>query len=108
MLFALLYYCSLHILDDLWDFLTKSLFVAFNFWEPENSPFHVFDVSGPSGYQMNWGKCTVIIFLGERSWEKEPEERSHEGRMGMAHMAKESVRVGPTHSLLGPHFDLPF
>jgi hypothetical protein len=32
----------LHILDDLWDFLTKSLFVAFNFWEPENSLFPCF------------------------------------------------------------------
>jgi hypothetical protein len=39
--------------------------------------FHVFDDSGPSGYQMNREKCTIIIFLGERPWEKEPEERSH-------------------------------
>jgi hypothetical protein len=53
-------------------------------------------------------KCTAIIFLGERSWEKEPEERSHEGRMGMAHMAKESSHVGPTRSHLGPRFDHPF
>jgi hypothetical protein len=41
-------------------------------------------------------------------WEKEPEERSHEGRMGMAHAAKESGRVGPTRLHLGPRFDLPF
>jgi hypothetical protein len=57
---------------------------------------------------MNGGKCITIIFLGERSWEKEPEERSHEGRMGMAHTAKEYGRVGPTLSHLGPRFDLPF
>jgi hypothetical protein len=75
----------------------------------QKTPFlHVFDVSGPSGYQMNEEKCMAIIFLGERSWEKEPEERSHKGRMGMAHAAKESGRVGPTHSHLGPCFNLPF
>jgi hypothetical protein len=53
-------------------------------------------------------KCTAIIFLGERSWEKEPEERSHEGQMGMAHAAKESGRMGSIRSHLEPHFDLPF
>jgi hypothetical protein len=46
----------LHVLDDLWDFLTKSLFVAFNFWEPENSLFHNTKKMGK--------KCTTIIFLG--------------------------------------------
>jgi hypothetical protein len=83
----------------LWHFISGSQKTPF---------FHVFDVLGPSGYQMNGGKCTTIIFLGERSWEKEPEERSHEGRMGMAHAAKESGRVGPTLSHLGPRFDLSF
>jgi hypothetical protein len=53
-------------------------------------------------------KCTAITFLGERLWEKEPEEMSHEGQMGMAHAAKESGHVGPTCWYLGPHFDLPF
>jgi hypothetical protein len=28
--------------------------------------------------------------------------------MGMAHVAKESGRVGPTHLHFGPRFDLPF
>jgi hypothetical protein len=53
-------------------------------------------------------KCISIILLGERLWVKEPEKRSHEGRMGMAHAAKESGRVGPTHWHLRPRFDLPF
>jgi hypothetical protein len=57
---------------------------------------------------MNGGKCTAIIFLGERSWEKEPEERSHEGRMGMALATKEFGHMGPTCFLFGPCFDLPF
>jgi hypothetical protein len=38
-------------------------------------------------------KCTTSILLGGRSWEKEPEERSHEGRTGMAHAAKESGTI---------------
>jgi hypothetical protein len=52
-----------HVLDDLWDFLTKSLVVAFNFWEPENSLFYVFDVSGASGYQMDRGKMHNYYFI---------------------------------------------
>ena len=28
----------LHVLDDLWDFHTKSLFLAFNIWEAEYPP----------------------------------------------------------------------
>ena len=36
----------LHVLDDLWDFLTKSLFLVFNVWEAENLIFLVFNVSG--------------------------------------------------------------
>ena len=31
----------LHVLDDLWDFHTKSLFLAFNIWEAEY-PFSCF------------------------------------------------------------------
>ena len=38
MLFALSYQ-FLHVLDDLWDFHTKSLFLVFNIWEAEYPPF---------------------------------------------------------------------
>jgi hypothetical protein len=77
----------LHVLDDLWDFLTKFLFVAFNFWEPEKSLFHVFDVSGPSGYQMNRGKMHSHYFsgtkiVGERTRREEPRGPNGHGPRG--------------------------
>ena len=38
----------LHVLDELWDFHTKSLFLVFYIWEAEYPPFLVFIVSGVS------------------------------------------------------------
>jgi hypothetical protein len=89
--------------------LLKSPYLWHLIYGSQKTPFfHIFDVSGPSGHQMNRGKMHNHYFFGRKLWEKEPEERSHEGRIGMAHAANESGRVGPTHSHLGPRFDLPF
>jgi hypothetical protein len=52
------------------------------------------------------GKKMHNKYFTGRSWEKEPEERSHEGRMGMPHAANEYGHVGPNRHL-GPCFDLP-
>jgi hypothetical protein len=51
------------------------LFVAFNFWVPENSFFHVFDVSGPSRYQMNWGKMHSHYFFWEKDHRRKNQKR---------------------------------
>ena len=65
----------LHVLDDLWDFHTKSLFLVFNFWEAENLLFLVFNVSGPSGTQIGKGKIAQLVFLRENGSGKKIEER---------------------------------
>ena len=65
----------LHVLDDLGDFHTKSLFLVFNFWEAENLLFHVFNVSGPSGTQIGKGKIAQLVFLRENGSGKKIEER---------------------------------
>ena len=71
----------LHVLDDLGDFHTKSLFLVFNFWEVENLLFLVFNVLGPSGTQIGKAKnCTVGFSPRERQWEKDRREKSHEGQ----------------------------
>lgn len=76
----------LHVLDDLWDFHTKSLFLAFNFWEAENLLFLVFNVSGPSGTQIGKGKIAQLVFLRENGSGKKIEERR----------ATRAKRGGPT------------
>ena len=55
----------LHVLYDLLDFHTKSLFLVFNFWEAENLLFLIFNVSGPSGTQIGKGKIAQLVFLRE-------------------------------------------
>ena len=55
----------LHVLDDLWDFHTKSLFLVFNFWEVENLIFLVFSVPGATGTQMKKENCTAGFSSGE-------------------------------------------
>ena len=54
----------LQVLDDLWDFHTKFLFLVFNFWEAENLLFLVFSVSGATGTQMEKGKLPSWFFIG--------------------------------------------
>ena len=56
----------LHVLDDLWDFHTKSLFLAFNIWEAEYPPFLVFIVSGVSRTQIIKGKIQHQFFIRRR------------------------------------------
>ena len=65
----------LHVLDDLWDFHTKSLFLVFNFWEAENLLFLVFNVSGPSGTQIGKGKIAQLVFHRENDRGKKIEVR---------------------------------
>ena len=78
----------LHVLDDLGDFPTKSLFLVFNFWEAENLLFRVFIVSGASG---------------EHQREEEASKEGHEAQNRWAHAARFPDRVGPTKRSLG-HF----
>ena len=54
----------LHVLDDLWDFHTKSLFLVFNLWEAENLLFLVFNVSGATWTQIRKGKLHSWFFIG--------------------------------------------
>ena len=60
----------LHVLDDLWDFHTKSLFLVFNIWEAEYPPFLVFMVSGVSRTQIIKGKIPRQFFFGRRAMER--------------------------------------
>jgi hypothetical protein len=94
----------LHVLDDLWDFHTKSLFLVFNFWEAENLLFLVFNVSGATGTQMEKGKLHSWFFIGRTAVgrrSKGGEPRGPKG--GGGHAARCFGRVGPTIWSLG-HF----
>ena len=62
----------LHVLDDLWDFHTKSLFLVFNILEAKHPPFLVFIVSGVSPTQIIKGKIPQRFFFGRRAMERRP------------------------------------
>ena len=65
----------LHVLDDLCDFHTKSLFLVFNIWEAEYPPFLVFIVSGVSRTQIIKGKIPRQFFHQEKGSGKKTEDR---------------------------------
>ena len=65
----------LHVLDNLWDFHTKSLFLVFNIWEAEYPPFFVFIVSGVSRTQIIKEKNTTTVFLRKKGDGKKTKER---------------------------------
>ena len=54
----------LHVLDDFWDFHSKSLFLVFNFREAANPFFLVFNVLRAIGTQMEKGKLHSWFFIG--------------------------------------------
>ena len=62
----------LHVLDDLWDFHTKSLFFVFNIWEVGYPPFLVFIVSGVSRTQIIKGKIPRQFFIRRRAVGRRP------------------------------------
>ena len=62
----------LHVLDDLWDFHKKSLFLAFNIWEAKYTPFIVFIVSRVSRTQIIKGKIPRQVFIRRRVEERRP------------------------------------
>jgi hypothetical protein len=70
--------------------------LVFNFWEAENLLFLIFNISGATGTQMKKGNCIVGFSSGEHQREKDRRKKSHKGRKGVAHAAKESGRLGPT------------
>ena len=82
----------LHVLDDLWDFHTKSLFLVFNFWEAENLLFLVFNVSGATGTHIIKGKLHCWFFV----------ERKAEGRRPKRGESRGPKEVGPRGQNLGP------
>ena len=70
----------LHVLYDLWDFHTKSLFLAFNIREAEYPPpFLVFIVSGVSGTQLIKGKKPRRFFFGRKAMERRPKRGEPRG-----------------------------
>lgn len=69
----------LHVLDDLWDFHIKSLFLVFNFWEAENLLFLVFNVSGATGNQMEKGKLHSWFFIGRMTEERRSKREEPRG-----------------------------
>ena len=73
----------LHVLDDLWDFHTKSLFLAFNIWEAEYPPFLVFIVSGVSRTQIIKGKIPRQFFIRRRVEERRPKAGGPRGPNGV-------------------------
>jgi len=75
----------LHVLDDLGDFPTKSLFLVFNFWEAENLLFGVFIVSGATKAQLIKGKLHSWFFFG----------RTPEGRRSKRGRPRGPKWVGP-------------
>ena len=86
----------LHVLDDLWDFHTKSLFLAFNIREAD-CPLFLF-LLFQEFREPNYKKeRNTISFSSEgRTWKEDRREESHEVQMGWAHAAKSGGRVGPT------------
>jgi hypothetical protein len=71
------WYCTIFTyLDDLWDFLIKSLVLVFNSWKVENLIFRIFIFQGSSGTQLNRGKISCKFFI----WEKTTSTISQRGR----------------------------
>ena len=83
MLFALLYHYFLHVLDDLWDILTKSLFLVFTFWEAETLLFLVFNVSGATGTQIIKGKIHRWFFVERKAEGRRPKRGEPRGPKGV-------------------------
>ena len=81
----------LHVLDDLWDFRTKSLFLEFNLGG-RIPPFLVFIVSGVSRTQIIKGKIPRQFFFGRRAMERRPKRGRPRGPNG----------VGPRGQVQGP------
>ena len=69
----------LHVLDDLWDFHTKSLFLVFNFREAKNLLFLVFNVLGDTGTQMEKGKLHSWFFIGRITEGRRPKREEPRG-----------------------------
>lgn len=59
------------------------------------------ELQGPKWKKEN---CTVGFSSGEHKREEDRRKKSHEGRKGVAHTAKESGRMGPTIWRLGHFF----
>ena len=93
----------LHVLDDLGEFHTKSLFWVFNFWEAENLLFLVFNVSAATGTQMEKRKLHSWYFIRRITEGRRPKREEPRGPKQGAHTARFSGRVGPTKISLG-HF----
>ena len=88
----------LHVLDDLWDFHTKSLFLAFNIREADCPPFLLFIVSGVSGTQLQKGKKLRQFFFGRKDVERRPKGEEPRGPDGVGPRGQASRPRG-THYL---------
>ena len=109
------FYCYLHwsfiiyaLLDDLWDFPTKSLVLVFNFWEAENLLFRMLMFFGPSGPQLIREKIPRKFFIRMKTvgtWHTRGELRGpkeaqwHGPKWGPRHLGPFSPRGSPRLSL---------